>query len=185
MTSVESIGDTLKGGLGEFPNTARGMCELTKAAEDHFRRSADDGKRMIGTIESWLLDYGSEYEFRSRPDWLPRGTPNMCFVNSFALAISAEGKERDLRYCEGYMHGPDCPLNIHHAWCIDAAGVVIDPTLPEDHWDLATISYFGVAVPTEPLIELFETGEVGCVLDNQPGRELVEKHHQEARPNAR
>jgi hypothetical protein len=175
MTEPTVDGQIMSGGLGDFPNTAKGMCELTKAASEHFDREAKPEQRVIGTIEAWLLDYGSEYEYRPRPEWLPRGEPNHCFVNSLALVLSLEGKERGLTYCEGYVRDPVCPINIHHAWTIDSDGIVVDPTLPEEEWDEETITFFGVSVPTEPLIELFGSEHgTGCLLGNHRGRELVE-----------
>jgi hypothetical protein len=170
--------ETLKGSLGEFPNTAKGMCELTAAAFAHFEDRLDTDQRMVGTPEQWLLKFGREFDFRPRPEWLPRGVPNLCFANAFSLAASTEGREKGLHYTEGYVRDPDCPINIHHAWCVDLDGIVTDPTLPEEHWDEKTITYFGASVPIDPLIELFE-GEhgIGCLIDNVWGRELIEDHH--------
>jgi hypothetical protein len=64
--------------------------------------------------------------------------PHMCFRNSGMLAIS-----RGYQYCEGFVMPKKFPLAIHHAWCLDKNGVVLDPTLADAD---ETSAYMGIAM---------------------------------------
>ena len=173
----------MTGSVGNFPTTAKGMCELSRHAVETFRKSQHE---FPVTVESWLLDYGREYEYRPRPDWLPRMTPRLCFFNSMALMMSEEGAEHGLSYCEGYVCGSNLPINIHHAWTIRPDGIVVDPTLPEEEWDEDEISYFGIAITDlELLKDYFAVPDRGCLIEHPAGRELVETHHSKGTLNAR
>lgn len=56
-----------------------------------------------------------------------------CFGNSHRLA-----KRKRLIYVEGYALKTPSNIGIHHAWCTDESGIVIDPT-----WGQG-IEYFGI-----------------------------------------
>lgn len=158
----------------EFPATAKGVCELQRFAVEAFRNGKGQREFPL-TTEAWLLDWGAEYEFRPRPDWLPRMTPKLCFFNSMALMMSEEGAERGLTYCEGYVCGSKLPVNIHHAWTIRPDGIVVDPTLPEEEWDAEEISYFGINIPhLGTLQNYFSEPGRGALLDHPDGRKVIE-----------
>ena len=70
-------------------------------------------------------------------------TPNGCFANSY-LSL---GPQNGLVYAEGYAlkgNDPSRPTTLyHHAWCVDAEGIVHDHT-----WADGTF-YFGVLIARE------------------------------------
>src|SRR5688500_4268594 len=61
------------------------------------------------------------------PQPLPAGTPagpkRQCYQNAGTLVVESP----DLTYVEGYAQPPGLPP-VHHAWCVDAEGRVIDNT---------------------------------------------------------
>lgn len=91
-----------------------------------------------------------------------RGKPKMCFMNAANMAMS----HSSLTYQEGYIDMPGIDgFNIHHAWCIDGSGNVVDSTLsdPQNH------TYFGVSIPLSELqSELVRLGHYG-ILDTPSG----------------
>ncbi len=78
--------------------------------------------------------------------------PHQCHRNSWLAALCSRGR---LRYAEGLLNG--C---VPHAWCVDATGRVVDPTLPgEPH------SYDGIVLVADVLSGLWQwNGEVRLVL---------------------
>ena len=90
------------------------------------------------TIEAFLLQYGRLWKpmplGRHRFVRMPI---QQCFANALKLAL----RRPDLTYVEGWA-GRLIP--IHHAWCVDEVGAVVDPTwrplppLPDPE------EYFGV-----------------------------------------
>jgi hypothetical protein len=84
-------------------------------------------------MQRFILRNGEE--FRSAPFTGTRMTPRKCFSNAAELC----GEGPAAYYAEGYGWRNDLPIIIHHAWCVDEKGFVIDPTWndPED------CQYFG------------------------------------------
>ena len=87
----------------------------------------------------FMLDNGKDYAIG--PDTFAgrREARGRCYMNATLLAL-----ETDLTYVEGMMSF--LGVVIDHAWCVNADGVVIDPTL-EPHDD--TGDYFGVPFLTD------------------------------------
>ncbi len=96
-----------------------------------------DGIGHFDAVAHLVLRYGVE-----RPGApLQRGVKRMrakeCFRNATLTALGGS-----MDYCEGYAIRPMLGIPIHHAWCVDASGAVIDPT-----WDDAEeCFYLGVSV---------------------------------------
>lgn len=94
--------------------------------------------------EDFVLRHGRSYTPARLPQRIRRMTIKQCFANCTRLALRHE----DLTYVEGFA------LNIipvHHAWCIDADGNVVDPT-----WEYGEhLEYFGVAFSTTYLRSVF------------------------------
>lgn len=70
-----------------------------------------------------------------RPGHLALGEPKQCYKNAALLVLESE----DLTYVEGYACPPGL-IPVHHAWCLDAKGWVIDTTLTEPE----NTQYFGI-----------------------------------------
>lgn len=91
---------------------------------------------MVGTF---YLKLGRAWAPATNSENIPQGSKGECYRNAFELA----DYRADLTYCEGFA----CPVGlipVHHAWCVDADGRVLDPT-----WSDKSSDYFGVALDRE------------------------------------
>jgi hypothetical protein len=88
----------------------------------------------------FMLDNGKDYAVGPETYAGRRETQGQCYMNATLLALADD----DLTYVEGQisMFG----ISIEHAWCVNADGVVIDPTLKPDK-DVG--DYFGVPFLTD------------------------------------
>jgi hypothetical protein len=91
-------------------------------------------------LEQFVLDHGMPFDkVASGP--VKRGTPKACFMNACHLAFEDDA----LTYVEGYACGvKDIALPMQHAWCVNAADEVIDPTWPRG----SGYGYYGVPFDT-------------------------------------
>jgi hypothetical protein len=103
--------------------------------------------RMEHVPSVFTLKMGRAWRAQSLPAGVPQGPKRQCYQNAGTLAI----ENSDLTYVEGYAQPPGLPP-VHHAWCVDAEGFVIDNTFtdPED------AQYFGVPISPPALRELVE-----------------------------
>ncbi len=117
---------------------------------------------------AWLLDLGQEFTHAIPVDSYTdkyQDTLKQCYRNSMLLVA----KHPELTYVEGYACSGNIPISVTHAWCIDASGMVIDPTWSTRnglHIDFSQASYYGVPMQmsfVESVIS--ETGLYG-VLDS-------------------
>lgn len=111
-------------------------------------------------MEELLLQHGELFTpaaFNKRQYPNARRTRRECFCNAILLA----GRYDNLRYAEGLAAG-GAVLPVHHAWCIDEYGAVVDPT-----WrDAAQAEYFGVVADTRAVSRYFDDKENYCsILD--------------------
>lgn len=91
-------------------------------------------------IERFTLAHGKVHIAQPLPPQYKRGRMKECFRNAALLAT----RSRLLCYAEGIAFRY---IPIHHAWCVDKAGRVIDPT-----WDNPMqAEYMGVEIPTAML----------------------------------
>lgn len=87
-------------------------------------------------IEDFVLQHGTVFDrWSPRQDRYMAGTPRYCFDNAYRATYRSRGK---LTYVEGYALGSVMP--VHHAWCVDEDGGIVDPTWcgdkkPEGLWD--------------------------------------------------
>jgi hypothetical protein len=89
-----------------------------------------------------LLKYGRGYSSIGRkPEWLRVGSKRQCFKNATLCALA----RNDVFYAEGYAIDPYFPVPIQHAWLVDPAGRVIDPTWRQNKDHI----YFGMAFQRE------------------------------------
>lgn len=64
-----------------------------------------------------------------------------CYFNAWKLYKRRKG----LRYCEGYIGLDGCPIPVMHGWCIDKAGMILDPSVEQDRKTV----YYGVVFKNE------------------------------------
>ena len=102
----------------------------------------------MGHIPSiFTLKMGRAWEAQPLPTWVTLGPMRQCYENAGTLCI----ENRGLTYVEGYAQPPGLPP-VHHAWCVDTEGRVIDNTFR----DSGLSQYFGVPIRAETLRVLVE-----------------------------
>lgn len=99
----------------------------------------------------FTLRMGRAWTPQPLPAWVMQGPMRQCYENAGTLCL----ENHNLTYVEGYAQCPGLPP-IHHAWCVDAAGRVIDNTFR----DSDSSQYFGVPIRAKTLRKLVE--ETGC-----------------------
>lgn len=158
----------------EFPLTAKGNCEMMAAMH------AALGRKGGLSVEAFLLEYGQEFQVNPTPEWVEPMTPKMCFMNCYTLCEEWYGgllgdDIPELFYCEGYVLSSGLPIPIHHAWCVDAAGTLIEPTLP-DRTSEETVTYFGVKIPDfAGAAQVLAETETYSILFKRPGHAMIER----------
>jgi hypothetical protein len=87
-------------------------------------------------VHRFVAKYGRHWTPQPLPSGYERGRESSCFANATFAAVKYPG----LRYVEGFAYAANLGWYylLHHAWCVDAQGCVIDPT-----WE-AGLAYFGV-----------------------------------------
>lgn len=107
-------------------------------------------------VRDFMLKFGKDFPIGPDTFSGPRGTPKECYRNAAMLAI----EDPTLTYVEGKVAAI---IPIDHAWCVDADGVVVDPTLNND--DGRVTGYYGVAFPTPYLKRAIFKNKVFGLLD--------------------
>lgn len=153
------------------PNGLREAFNPGEARDDHGRWAAADGYTEPRTekdkaLQSWmdgykqlmelhpdmknthpmyaaLLEKGRFFQAQTLPAQYKVGTPQNCFQDAWKLAMV----HHDLTYCEGEAMNI---IPVHHAWCVDKEGRVIDPTW-SSIGDTGEHAYFGVKIPNDEL----------------------------------
>lgn len=90
-----------------------------------------------------------------------QGAAKECFRNAAQLALEYP----ELTYVEGYGYLEGLPLLIHHAWCEDQQGRVVDVTWAPERGG----QYMGVRIDADELLEQMESNGVYGVLDTGRG----------------
>lgn len=92
-----------------------------------------------------LLERGQPFEGHPLPARIRKGLKRQCYANAGRLVVD---RPLELFYVEGYGMSPGLPP-LAHAWCVDKAGRVIDPT-----WDNpADCFYFGARISHDFLFD--------------------------------
>ncbi len=112
---------------------------MTTALRQFVLLCADLGSRF----DQFIIEHGVAYCGRRLPRRYSYGAERYCFMNAANLAIAQD----DLTYVEGYGLISRLGIPMHHAWCIDAKGKVIDTT-----WRDIKVDYIGVPIPAKLLI---------------------------------
>jgi len=109
-------------------------------------------------VTSFMLQYGRDYTISAHTYIGPREEPGACFMNAPHRAAF----DSRLTYVEGYVFIYGLP--IQHAWCADAEGFVIDPTITDNN-DGRIGGYFGVPFLTEYVKKACKANGIYRVLD--------------------
>ncbi len=116
----------------------------------------------------FYLGLGEPRTAISLPETVSRGLMGQCYLNAGQLAMCTP----TLAYCEGYACRTGLPFPVHHAWCLDGDGQVLDVTWPYE----PSNEYLGVALsPACLLNSLEETGLWGVLSEMLPPS-LVKMH---------
>jgi hypothetical protein len=118
-----------------------------------------------------VLQHGRHWEAFSATQW-SRGEPQQCFANAQRLALL----HPQLTYVEGYAMSV---IPLHHGWCVDAEGRVVDPT-----WSDEPREYFGVPILTRYVRKLaLASGHWSALFDNwtvEPPQPIITGRHKPA-----
>lgn len=113
----------------------------------------------------FLLKLGRDWVAQPLPDDVPPGPIRQCYENAGALAL----ERPELTYVEGYAYPPGL-IPVHHAWCVDRQGRVIDNTLAS----AAHSEYFGVPVSRDHLYETVgQRKHWGILVEHMTARHLA------------
>lgn len=122
-------------------------------------------------VGDFYLQLGIARAGSALPGDLTLGAPRQCYDNAGNLAL-----ERGWAYCEGFAMRPGL-FPMHHAWCLDAVGAVVDPTWPYDPAN----EYLGVALDESFLVlhrertghwDVLSERLADFVIEQQPGSYL-------------
>lgn len=93
-----------------------------------------------------------------------RGPVKQCFANAARLTW----KRKDVQYVEGFAQSPFHWM--HHAWCVDGRGSVIEPT-----WEPSAFQYFGVVIDAVTIARLVTEGaQFGQFLDHLAAKAFLD-----------
>ena len=92
-----------------------------------------------------VLDHGKPFTNRIVPSPF-RGQAQVCYKNCFDAIW-----KHDYHYCEGYAIDDELNLAIAHAWLVNDAGEVIDPTWTDN---ARGATYFGIVFDSEYVFEV-------------------------------
>lgn len=107
-------------------------------------------------MADFYLKHGASFA-RDSENTQGRGPMGLCYQNAGSLALSDDR----FTYCEGFAQRAGL-FPMHHAWCLDEQGQVVDPT-----WEFnAQDRYFGVAISHDFLMDVInEANQWGVLAD--------------------
>jgi hypothetical protein len=96
--------------------------------------------QRFASLEAVVLAYGRPFNKVRIPVGHELGPMRQCYNNAFHAVAESLGTADQLTYCEGFALPASLGIAVEHAWAVDGAGRVIDPT-----WDDAPrCGYVGV-----------------------------------------
>lgn len=114
---------------------------------------------------AFILEHGRFWTPADLPATIKTMPIKQCFDNAYRLATRRKG----LRYVEGIALG----CVIHHGWCVDADGHVVDPTWGRD--DLRGSVYFGVEIPLALVQRARRSGCASAIYNWENGFPLLQQ----------
>lgn len=112
--------------------------------ELHSRNAGDRPLPRFVSVEEFVAAHGKFFgENHPLPDFVKRGEIKQCFTNSSRSFMHCGG---ELAYVEGIAMGKKLAFPVHHAWLVDEAGRVYDPTWT---YEPGEALYFGVPFSEE------------------------------------
>lgn len=105
---------------------------------------------------AWEAPAQKPFEYRMGPK-------KQCYRNACLLAQ----EHPELVYCEGFACAPGL-FAMHHAWCVTATGLVVDPT-----WDASSAQYYGVALQHEFVLERVDASQHWGVLGDRISSDIA------------
>ena len=125
------------------------------------RRCGPGARRGDRSYEAVVLDRGQFWPGAPRPDGVPKMPPKLCFTNAFGLAQS-----RGWSYAEGWATSV---IPVHHAWCLNDAGRVVDPTWEEPEQS----AYMGLRLDLDYVRTILLRSETWGVFFKRESRDLL------------
>jgi hypothetical protein len=132
-------------------NSGKLYAEQMVTAHRHFQEQGHKVMNDLLPVYEFVLANGVEYNGTAWTKFRGRGYRKMELRRCFANAWYASYIIPELTYCEGFAYAG--LISVHHAWCIDELGRVVDFTwrkahhdLPESEWE-----YFGICFDTVAL----------------------------------
>lgn len=117
-----------------------------------------------GGVGKFYLCLGQDFELAPLALQQKRGPRKQCYANAGRLFLEST----DLYYAEGYACLPGL-FPMHHAWCLDSTGRVIDNT-----WDYQpTAEYFGLVLNRKFVHKRIEETQTWGVLAEHVSPELL------------
>lgn len=102
---------------------------------------------LYNNFEELILNCGKEMFFKPLPNNIEVGLPKQCYLNCLQLL----DEHPEFKYCEGYALATDSVLPVPHAWLVNSAMEVIDPT-----WNNPAI-YLGVTFNSNWLFSFLDS----------------------------
>jgi len=131
------------------------------SAQAHINACAELAKNQQASVYFMLRDHGRKWQQKTLPSTISFGTLGECFKNAALLAM----EHPELTYVEGFA---TCVIPMHHAWCVDPDGNVVDST-----WRTLGTSYFGIPMSTDYVRETALRTGLYSVFFNMRNRELI------------
>lgn len=131
--AVRQSAIALKATLGE-PRPVEPTVTLSEEPHEAIRQYLETLAGMGDPTAKLTLEHGETYEWRPRGEAkseypVGRGKAKECYGNSLHAAVLR--KDEGWQYVEGYVLTDRVGFPIHHAWCLDGEGNIVELTLAE------------------------------------------------------
>lgn len=135
------------------------------------RRAYEPVLAMCGTGAGYvqtILTHGVEWEYKPTPRKYKMRQVGQCFRNAYQAALH----HSELTYCEGYAYSGILPL--HHAWCVDRDGFVVDLTWRNSSDRIPELEYLGIPFKFDYVTDTITRMRCYSVFGEYGNRKIVE-----------